>query len=207
MSEEPRDWNERYRAGTTPWDSLIRSRELDRVLREESISAGTALELGCGTGTNAIWLARQGFTVTAVDVSAVALTGARLRAQEAGVTVDFRHLDLTETVTDLGPFDFVFDRGCYHCVRKINVQALLENLARFTRPGSRCLVLTGSSRSGGDQPGPPQVSEEEIRADFGGLFTIDRIREFHFEDAGGIEGPLGWSALMTRREERMKAEG
>lgn len=198
MNGPPRDWNERYRAGTTPWDSRIPSRELARVLAEETIPAGTALELGCGTGTNAIYLARSGFQVTGVDVSAVALSTARQVAAEAEVTIDFQLRDLSQPLTDLPRFDFVFDRGCYHCVRKINVSALLDNLARCTRPGSRMLVLTGNSRSEGEQ-GPPQLSEAELREDFGSLFQIDWIREFHFEDAGNIEGPLGWSTLLTRR--------
>lgn len=198
MNEPPRDWNERYREGTTPWDSQIRSRELERVLREEAIPPGTALELGCGTGTNAIYLAQQGFAVTAVDLSAVALTTARLRACEAGVTVNFQVRDLAEPFDDADSYDFVFDRGCYHCVRKINVAGLLDNLARWTRTGSRYLTLTGSPRSDGT-PGPPELTEQEIRDDLEGLFEFDWIRPIRFEDAGGVEGPPGWSVLMTRR--------
>ena len=67
MATTDRDWNARYLSGELPWDSGLPSRELQRVLEEQKIAPGRALELGCGTGTNAIELARRGFDVTAVN--------------------------------------------------------------------------------------------------------------------------------------------
>ena len=63
------EWDQRYREGTTPWDSGVRSRELARVLDETEIVPCRTAELGCGTGTNAVFLAQQGFAVTAIDCS------------------------------------------------------------------------------------------------------------------------------------------
>ena len=65
-------WEERYRKGETPWDTGHPSTELQRVIREEKIRPCRAIELGCGTGNNAVWLAQQGFDVTAVDLSSLA---------------------------------------------------------------------------------------------------------------------------------------
>src|SRR4051812_10528508 len=112
-------WDERYRKGEKPWDTGQPSSELRRVLEETPLRPCRALELGCGTGANAVWLAREGFDVTAVDISPLAVAEARRRAEEAGVGVRFLAADVLRPPDELqGPFDFFFDRGCYHVVRR-----------------------------------------------------------------------------------------
>ncbi len=200
MIEKRPDWNTRYRDGDTPWDSQIRSRELARVLDEGRIAVGRALELGCGTGTNAVFLAQRGFEVTAIDLSPLALAQASRRATEAGVNVQFVETDVFRLNVELPPFDFIFDRGCYHCVRRVDLPGFLKTVERLTRPGSKWLTLTGNANEKSDPDvGPPRLYEHEIRADLGGLFDFDFIREIRFEDKGGTDGPLGWSCLMTRK--------
>jgi SAM-dependent methyltransferase len=200
MIEQCPDWNQRYLEQNTPWDSQIPSRELARVLDEGRIPVGPALELGCGTGTNAVFLAQRGFNVTAVDVSSLALEQARQRAGEAGVDVQFIEADINRVQLDRPSFDFVFDRGCYHCVRRNDLPGLLEVIKRYTRPGSKWLTLTGNANEAHDpDKGPPRLTEQEIRTDLGGLFDFDFIREIRFEDKGHVDGPLGWSCLMTRK--------
>src|SRR5438128_12274807 len=88
MSESTR-WEERYRSGDTPWDTGRPSSELQRVITEERIGPGRAIELGCGSGTNAVWLAQQGFEVTAVDLSPLAISRGRERAASEGAKVRF----------------------------------------------------------------------------------------------------------------------
>lgn len=195
-----RDWNESYRQGDTPWDSGIRSLELARVLDEDRVKPGRAVELGCGTGTNAVYLAQVGFEVTGIDLAPTAISEAQQKAEQANVDVRLFVADVCRLETDLGRFDFLFDRGCYHCVRRLDLPGFIETLRRLSRPGSQYLALAGNANEQSDE-GPPRVHEHEIRCELGGLFEFDFIREMHFEDAGGIEGPLGWSCLMTRRSE------
>lgn len=194
-----RDWDDRYRAGTTPWDSGVPSKELQRVLQEEGISACRALEVGCGTGTNAVYLAQKGFDVTAVDCVTLALDQARQKAADAGVSVNWIEADVQNFGAGEEPFKFIFDRGCYHCCRRVDLPGYLKTLENVTRPGTRYLSLCGNANEQTEGQGPPRVSEDEIRAELGGLFEFDQIREFRFEDSGGAEGPLAWSVLMTRR--------
>lgn len=194
----PAEWNRRYRDRDVPWDSGLVSRELKRVLGEEAIPPGRAVEPGCGTGTNAVYLAQRGFSVTGIDYSSTALQQARRKAAEAGIDVEWLQADVCNLPSTLGPFDFVFDRGCYHCVRRTDLPGFLASLRRITRPGSRDLLLAGNANEE-SEGGPPRVHEHEIRGELGDLFEIERIREFRFQDPGGVEGPLGWSCLLTRR--------
>ncbi len=199
MSDVAR-WDERYRSGETPWDTGQPSSELVRVLAEEHVAPGRAVELGCGTGTNAVRLARQGFDVTAVDLSPLAVERARQRADEAGVRVRFLEADVLQPPEELaGAFDFFFDRGCYHVVRRDDVRGYLATLRRLAQPGSVGLVLAGNAREPHD-PGPPVVTEEEIRTELGSLFDVVQLREFRFDqtEAGGVRF-LGWSCFLRRR--------
>src|SRR6478672_4431048 len=79
------DWNDHYRDGNLPWDTGRASSELQRVFSHNTIQPGRALELGCGTGTNSVWLAQQGLEVTRVDVAPLAVERANERARGAGV--------------------------------------------------------------------------------------------------------------------------
>jgi methyl halide transferase len=196
--DDHRDWDERYRQGQAPWDTGRPSPELVRVLAEERVTPGRALELGCGTGTNALYLAGQGFSVTAVDGSSVAIERARQRAARQGLAAEFVQGDVCALPAPPLPYDLLFDRGCYHCVRGENLTGYVGMLQRVTAPGSKFLLLAGNAREPRD-PGPPTVSEEELRAELGGLFDFVWIREFRFEDPDGTSGPLAWSCWLVRK--------
>jgi SAM-dependent methyltransferase len=197
MSEETR-WDEKYRGGITPWDTGRPSTELIRVVAEEKIAPGRAIELGCGTGTNAVWLAQQGFDVTAVDFSPLALERAKYRAEAAGVRIQFHLGDVLNPPPLGGPFDFFFDRGCYHVVRRIDVGRFLQTLTQLTAPGSRGLVLAGNAKEPHD-PGPPVVEEKDIRQELASVFEIVWLRDFRFDQVEevGVQF-LGWSCLVRR---------
>lgn len=204
MANVDRDWNARYETGDLPWDSGLASRELQRVLEEQGMAPCRALELGCGTGTNAIELARRGFDVTAVDCAPRALEIAREKAAAAGVRVNWILADVQNFGAGLPPFDFVFDRGCYHCCRRVDLAGYQATLRNVTRTGTRMLCLAGHIDEASDS-GIPRVSAEDLDREFGPLFDVIVRRPFHFQDAGGVEGPLGWSSFMSRRETRVQS--
>jgi SAM-dependent methyltransferase len=195
---EHRDWNDRYRDGDLPWETGRPSSELDRVLSGNKISPCRALELGCGTGTNCVWLAQQGFEVTGVDVAPLAVERANERARTAGVIARFVVGDVLDLPDLGGPFEFFFDRGCYHAVRRSAPREYAPAVARQLAVGGHGLVLAGNAREPHD-PGPPVVMEEEIREELGLAFRILDLHEFRFDEAPGVpERFLGWSCLVAK---------
>ena len=203
MPEGTRDWDERYAQRNTPWDTGRPSSELQRILREREIPPGRALELGCGTGTNAVFLAQQGFDVTAVDISPLAVEQARAKADAAGVKIALLVADLFE-LPDVGPpFPLVFDRGVYHAARREDLARFLDTLSRVTAEGGIYLTLAGNAnevRPG--EEGPPRVSAEEICRELAPLMDLVQLREIRFDEAligGHLERPLAWSALFRRK--------
>jgi SAM-dependent methyltransferase len=200
MSDAAR-WDDRYALGDTPWDTGRPSSELERVIVDEKIGPCAALDLGCGTGTNAVWLAGLGFDVTAIDLSANAIDRGRMKKATAGARVRFLVGDVLDPPEDLvGPFDFFLDRGCYHIVRKLGLVAYQRTIERITRSGSVGLVLAGNANEMKKDHGPPTVTEEELRAEWEPAFEIVWLRPFRVDPvAGSADRPLGWSCLVRRR--------
>ncbi len=96
MDTRPQEWDARYQAGDLPWDTGRHGRNLERIIHDEAIAPCRAIELGCGTGTNALWLAAQGFNVTAVDISATALADARKKVRHTESKTRFVKVDIRQ---------------------------------------------------------------------------------------------------------------
>lgn len=191
-------WNQRYINGDTPWDIGIPSRELRWYLESGLVTGKNAFEMGCGTGTNALFLAEKGFQVTAVDGAPSALHNARELAEMRNLPVTFVEADVC-AIEEMGvKFDLIFDRGCYHCVRKLNLAGYLQSLINITGRGTQFVLLAGNANEIRDG-GPPRLTEQEIRGDFDQLFEFRSIKPFRFDDLTGATGPLGWSCLLIRR--------
>jgi cyclopropane fatty-acyl-phospholipid synthase-like methyltransferase len=105
-----------------------------------SSQPGRALDLGCGTGTNIITLANNGWQVTGVDFAPHAISIARRKVQAAGVTADLRVLDATHLDGITGPFDFVLDLGCFHGLQADEKTSYLYQLQRVCAPQARWLL-------------------------------------------------------------------
>ncbi len=103
---------------------------------------GSVLELGCGAGNMALWLATRGFTPSGIDISATAIEWAKEHAATSSVAADFRQGSLTELPWAEDAFDFVFDGNAFHCVLGDDRRIVLEETARVLRPGGYFLVRT-----------------------------------------------------------------
>jgi len=201
--DDSAEWNQRYAEGKLPWDSGQPSRELEKIVAEGWFDRCRALELGCGTGTNAVFLASRGFDVTAADFSPLAIERAEERAQAARAKVRFLVGDL-RSLPDLGePFTLVWDRGVYHHMRNVDLDAFLKTLEKHVAPGGWYLTLAGNANDTAPEgEGPPRVDAVSIASELGRLFDLVQLREFRFdgvvEDGEELE-PLAWSALFRRR--------
>jgi SAM-dependent methyltransferase len=199
---EPDHWDVQYRLGSLPWETGRPSAELARVLTDWAIAPCRLIELGCGTGTNAVWLAARGFEVTAVELSRLAIRRAIRRAARAGAGVRFRIGDLRGWQALGGPYDFFFDGGCYHAIRLADPDGYFATLDHILRPSALGLVLLGNNREPEDDAGPPGMGEAAIRREFGELFDVIRLREFRFDAPPGGRRYLGWSCLLQRKHVR-----
>ena len=188
-----------YRYFRAPWDIGPRD-ELVKLVEGQSIQPGRAIDLGCGAGANAIFLAQHGFEVTGVDFAEAAIKKALKRAAAAGVQINFVVDDLTNLRQVSGKFDFLLDYGVLDDLRLRQRDLYIQNILPLTRPGSRYLLWGFEYTMRWwekfihfyDIPFEPG----EITRRFGDFFEIEKI-------AGEINWsswPPGYAAyLMTRK--------
>lgn len=186
-----------------PWDGVGVRDDLLRLLASGRVRPGARVaDLGCGSGANVVHLAEQGFEVTGVDFSGVALARARERAAAAGVADRCRFLraDLTDPDTDLGgPYDLLVDFGALDDLRPAGRRAMAATVRRLTRPGSLFLLwcfhgdplelprisLHGPSRMA------PGLRPGEVDTLFGHAFEVETIH-------CGVDGAPVACFLLTR---------
>lgn len=191
------DWDRIYREGRPPWETGLVSSELVKLVKEKILPVGRVLEIGCGTGANAVYLAKHGFEVTAVDLSPTALERARRRGRLENAPVHFILDDIYQFAKTAEQFDVIFDAGFYHFARRDDLDKLLDLLWRITKPGSYYVTLAGNADEEAEG-GPPRVTEEDIRNELGRLLDMVQLRTFYFESPNRPEGFLGWSCVMRR---------
>jgi SAM-dependent methyltransferase len=205
MSNLGSEWNARHSKGGA-WAKSGPSLELQRMLKENWIKPCRMLELGCGTGMDAVFLATQGFEVTAVDVSPMALAQARDEARRTGVSVRFLEANVLELPEVGAPFPFVYDRACYQHLRRLNRFRFRALLERVTQPGSLYLSLVPNAND--DQPVAMSICAYELCLELSPLFNLVQLREFRMEGSkipGQKRSPLAWSVLWRRVETCLSA--
>jgi cyclopropane fatty-acyl-phospholipid synthase-like methyltransferase len=123
-----------------PWDTGIVPPEVGEFIAAHS--PGRALDLGCGTGTSCLALARAGWTVCGVDFAPRAIRLASRKAQMSGLKVEFHQGDVTHLPRDLFDerFDLILDIGCFHSLAVHEKGTYLQNLERLLSEGGTWLL-------------------------------------------------------------------
>lgn len=169
-------WDDVYRTrplGEIPWHSGQPDRHLVRLVNEGRIPKGRVLDMCSGDGTNSIYLASRGFDVYGVDISGTAVKIARQRCAERKVACAYEVGDVLN-LSLRGPFDFIFDRGCFHHVPKGQKPAYVATLRRLLRPGGKLFLLCFSDKN---PPYAKNLTREDIRGYFGRDFRIHFIKD------------------------------
>jgi cyclopropane fatty-acyl-phospholipid synthase-like methyltransferase len=126
-----------YLFSKPPWDTGISPPELLNFI--EKHSPGRAIEIGCGTGTNVITLAKAGWQITGVDFVLRAIRTAKRKVRHAGVEAELHVRDASKLTDITGPFDLVLDIGCFHSLGEKR-EGYLSELERILAPGGHWLM-------------------------------------------------------------------
>lgn len=196
---DPRRFEERYKTGNTPWDHGTVDCNLTQAVSDRPITACKALDVGCGTGDNAIWLAQQGFEVTGCDISPTAIEEAQRRAKAAGAACSFSVLDFLGQETPGAPFGFTFDRGCLHSFDTIaQRKEFARRMHSCLEDGGLWLSLAGSADGPPRDTGPPQLCAEELVTAVEPCFEIISLAAGHF-GSDQPKPPQAWICLLRKR--------
>ncbi|MBN1533040.1 MAG: class I SAM-dependent methyltransferase [Spirochaetes bacterium] len=193
---------ERYKTGDTPWDIGKPDFNLVETVAQQPIQSCRVLDIGCGTGDNSIWLARNNFHVVGTDTSDIAIERAKMKASGADVICDFRVVNfLTDEIEDT-PFGFIFDRGCFHLIDSIDDRKrFVRNVASHLEGKGLWLTIAGNADEHRMIPGPPQRTAADIVLAVEECFEVLSLTSSRF-GSNHPNPPRAWRCLMQRRGSR-----
>jgi cyclopropane fatty-acyl-phospholipid synthase-like methyltransferase len=186
--------------GTPTWE-IGRPQGAVVRLAEAGLIVGAVLDLGCGTGDNALFLAGRGHEVVGIDFAGAAITKARVKAAERGVSATFLVGDaLDPAVHPADPgraFDTALDVGLFHSLQPEDRSRYAARVRAALRPSGRCLLLCWSDRNPFGY-GPERVTRPAIRAAFRAGWTVEAIDEEILETRLPVGRVHAWLARLRR---------
>jgi SAM-dependent methyltransferase len=203
--------------GTPPWDIGRPQKVFIELVRRGELS-GSVLDIGCGTGENALFFAGEGYEVWGIDSAPMAIQKAKEKAAGRGLKVHFLVLDalhMSELIRqfDTGretagqvpdqektakQFSTATDSGLFHTLSDEDRPVFVENLADVLSPGGTYFMLCFSDQ---EPPGygPRRITRGEIRECFSRGWSVNYIRAAVFESRTRTEGPRAWLSSISRK--------
>ena len=195
-----RDWNETYKEPDLPWDTGEADEHLTKLIDTGTISPGSALEIGCGTGTNSLWLARHGFSVLGVDIAQKAIDRANKKKKNSALSCDFKVMDFLHDNHLPQSFDLVFDRGCFHTFDEDSERDIFaRHVSRVLKKNGIWVSLIGSTEGGPREVGPPRRTAEEVIKAIEPYLEITELRTIMFR-TNLPDSARAWFCMARQRE-------
>ena len=189
-------WNESYASGQLPWDTGQPEPLLVEFVTSDGVTPGSTLEIGAGTGTNSIWMAERSFDVLGVDVAPLAVERAQAKMEGRALRCRFAAWDFLAAPPPGGPFQFVFDRGCFHVFDEPGArEQFATQVAAILEPGGLWLSLIGSTEGPPREIGPPRRSAREVTLAIEPALEIVELRSTEFRGSNA----KAWFCLSRRR--------
>ncbi len=201
MSDNPK--HHRFQAayeGTPSWDLGRPQRPFIEVAAQIT---GSVLDVGCGTGDNALFFAQRGQPVVGIDFIEFPIMEAKRKAEERGVEAEFLQLDALQLTNLDRQFDSVIDCGLFHVLSDADRRPYVAGLAHVTKLGGKMFLMCFSGQEPAG-PGPRRIGQDEIRAAFADGWTVESITPSHFEPNPASNekfvdgGPRAWLAVIRR---------
>jgi cyclopropane fatty-acyl-phospholipid synthase-like methyltransferase len=179
-----------------PWDIGRPQKEFVQ-LEEAGEIVGSVLDVGCGTGENALFLAAKGHDVWGIDFTPIAIERAQYKATERNLNVTF----LTRNALELGTlertFDTVIDSGLFHVLNDEERPRFVTNLTSVLHRYGTYFMLCFSELQPGSY-GPRRVTQSDIRNAFDRAWHINYIRPAQMESRRLVDGIHAWLSSISK---------
>ena len=198
------NWEERYRAGNTPWADNRPNPSLVGLVASHAQLSDTLLEVGCGHGHNAVELAKLGYRVIATDLSKTAIDRASSLAKEHNVWLDCRVLDVFNPSLLGQPIDVVYEKGVLHTFfSAASREDYINAVSQLLPEGGLWISVSGSAENTDLKDDPDADTYPRLK-----LFDVVARAEVWFEIVEVTQGVYGlgdqrafktWNCVMRRR--------
>ena len=182
--------------GTPPWDIGRPQKEFTDLVRRGEIT-GSVLDIGCGSGDNALFFAQEGFEVWGIDSSPLAIQKAQEKGKQRGLLVHFQILNALELAKLNKTFDTATDSGLFHTLSDADRPLFAKSLAAILSHNGTYFMLCFSDKEPAGY-GPRRISEREIRETFSDGWSINYIRPATFESTTRAQGPHAWLSSIAK---------
>lgn len=209
MKKDVAYWNKRYLKQDTPWVRPYIEQSMQEVFKTYINPPKSILEIGCGLGTDSIWLAQQGHHVTAIDHSHDAIKQAQQNAQQAKVTINFAETDFFELNPHQQTFDVIYDNLTFHTFANESQRKLFSGkVASLLNPEGYWVNLSCNSENivaiekKTKVSAPPHLSLQELTNALSPYFEMVAIQPFTFRihrpQQGSADFPA-WTSIWKLR--------
>lgn len=183
-----------HEPGKPPWE-IGGPQPAVVALADAGLITGKVLDVGCGTGENALHLAARGLEVVGVDASGVGIEKAQAKARQRHLSCQFLVADALELDSWDERFDCIVDTGLLHLFSRTDCTRLVTGLHQVLRPGGRHHLVCFNHHK---PPPAPRVSRHGIATTFRHGWRVERIVECRYEVLDGLKGPNAWQASLVR---------
>jgi SAM-dependent methyltransferase len=191
-------WEDAYKT-RPPWDIGRPQPAFVELVRAGELNTGRILDVGCGTGENALYLAEKGFSVVGVDLSTRAIDAAKAKATERKLKVDFRIANALSPDFKNGYFDNAIDSGLFHTFDDSDRVDFVREIARVLKTDGRYFMLCFSDKEPTNWGGPRRITKEEIESTFSVLFNINYIKDACFATRIHNNGGKAYLTSATKK--------
>jgi cyclopropane fatty-acyl-phospholipid synthase-like methyltransferase len=183
------------------WDGTYRDRSPSTSPEVSGVIRDPVLDVGCGTGENALLLSDRGHDVLGVDIVPRAIEHARAKAKQRGSSASFEVWDALDLPSLGKRFSTIIDSGVFHVFSDADRAAFVTSLAAVLEAGGTYYMLCFSDRQPGKY-GPRRITQSEINEAFSPAsgWSVEEIREARFDILNPPQGAAAWFATITRTD-------
>ena len=182
--------------GTPPWD-IGRPQGAFVRLADSGLVKGRVIDLGCGTGENAIMFASKGCLTLGIDTAPLAIEKAKEKARARGSSTEFIVADALRLRSLGRKFDVATDCGLFHTFSDREREVFRRSLREAVVPSGRYFMLCFSDREPDDWGGPRRIRKKEILETFSDGWRVDSVAPTRFESSHVGQGGHAWLASLT----------
>lgn len=191
-------WEKIYE-GSPQWDIGSPQPEFVKSFERNEFSKGKLLDVGCGTGDNAIFFAEKGYSVSGIDIVEKAIEKARLKAENRRVKVNFKRINVLDLKREFkkSEFSIIIDSGLFHVLSDSERLIFVQQIHYVLKYQGSYFMMCFSDKEESEQ-GPRRVSKDEIIQVFSPLFKINYIRPALFKGKKNIKGYKAYFTSATK---------